>query len=237
MNQSHYRNIAFGSVIIIAVFLIINCLQILINLNSSTKPKPTFETKPSSSPVKSEELASSASTYDNEFAKPLNQSAFLIKNQDKEITNLIKNYYDAMLNADKEAYDRITVDDDSIDIDILLRKMEYIIGYDNQQIYIAQGAGEIDLVAYIVYDLNINSIKTPAPSIDQLFIKNVDGNPKLYFNELTLHETKHLETIRNHQEVKSLIQTVNLDFKNAINSDSHLYDFYISLAERANSKR
>jgi hypothetical protein len=179
---------------------------------------------------------SAIESFSSKAAAPTAKPTFLIKNQDKAITELITKYYDALLNADKEAYDKITVDDDSIDIDVLLRKMEYIVGYDNQEIYVTQGTGNAVIVAYIAYDLKINSIKTPAPSIDQLLIKNVDGVPKLYFNELTLQEGKQIETIRNNEEVLALIEKVNQNFKAAIKSDTDLFDFYKSLEKRASKK-
>lgn len=176
---------------------------------------------------------SAIASFNNESITPTEKPSFLIKNKDKAITELITTYYDAILNADKEAYDKITVDDDSIDIDVLLRKMEYIVGYDNQEIYVTQGTGNAVIVAYISYDLKINSIKTPAPSIDQLLIKNVDGVPKLYFNELTLQESKQIEAIRKNEEVLNLIDKVNQNFETAIKSDTNLYDFYKTLAKRA----
>lgn len=176
---------------------------------------------------------SAISSFNSKANMPTEKPSFLIKNQDKAIRELITKYYDAILNADKESYDKITVDDDSIDIDVLLRKMEYIIGYDNQEIYVTQGVGNAVIVAYVVYDLKINSIETPAPSIDQLLIKNVDGVPKLYFNELTLQESKQIETIRENEEVLKLIESVNQEFEAAITADTNLYDFYKTLAEHA----
>lgn len=237
MKQFHHRNIIFISIIIVAVILIISSLRVMISLNSSGSLNQNTHLNESSNATKKIEIPMAISAYSSESRIPQTTSPFLIKNQDNDIINLITKYYDAILNADKDAYDQITVDDDSIEIDILLRKMEYIVGYDNQEIYIAQGTGNIDLVAYIVYDLKINSIETTAPSIDQLLIKNVDGYPKLYFNELSLNEVKQLEVVRNHDEVKALIQTVNHDFEAAVQSDSHLSDFYLSLAERTTKNK
>ncbi|MDD5934628.1 MAG: hypothetical protein PUC65_03535 [Clostridiales bacterium] len=174
------------------------------------------------------------SAYSDDAAQEgtLVPSTFLIENNDPTIKKLVADYYKAILNADKKAYDSITIDDDSIDVDVMLRKTEYIESYDNQKIYVTQGIDHIGIVAYVTYDLKIHTIDTPAPSIDQLLIHNVNGEPKLYFNELTPAETKQLERIRNHEEVRSLIHRVNQQFETAIKSDSHLTDFYHAISAK-----
>jgi hypothetical protein len=228
MNQFLQRKLAFLGAILFVVTLVTGSILYATKTSShnTNKIENTIGVKGK------EETPSAVSTYRSKTVTPTMKPSFVIKNQDDTITDLITTYYNAVLSADKKTYDKITVDDDSIEIDVLLRKMEYIVGYDNQEIYVTQGTGSFDLVAYIVYDLKINSIKTPAPSIDQLLIKHVDGYPKLYFNELTLNEAKQIEAIRNHEEVITLIQKVNNSFETAIQSDSHLYDFYKTLAKR-----
>lgn len=175
------------------------------------------------------------SPYNEIPNEPTTVPSFLIENSDLAITELVSDYYNAMLTADKKAYDKITVDDDSIDVDVTLRKMEYIEGYDNQRIYVTQGSDKTGIVAYVVYDLKINSIDTPAPSIDQLLITYVDGEPKLYFNELSAKQKKQIELILNHEEVKELIDYVDASFMEAIKSDSALNDFYQALSVKQNS--
>lgn len=220
--------------VIISAVILAAILSLAFISYVSNQPNNETNTAKKESDMGIAEVSPSAiASFSSEATTPTPKPSFLIKNQDKAITDLITKYYDAILNADKEAYDKITVDDDSIDINILLRKMEYIVGYDNQEIYVTQGTGNAVIVVYVVYDLKINSIKTPAPSIDQLLIMNVDGVPKLYFNELTLQEGKQIEKIRNNEEVLALIDKVNQDFEAAIKADTNLYDFYKSLAERA----
>ena len=223
------RKAVLISAVILAAILTLGYI-----LNISNQPSNETDTAKKESNMGIAQVSPPAiASFSSDATTPTTKPSFLIKNEDKAITDLITKYYDAILNADKKAYDKITVDDDSIDVDVLLRKMEYIVGYDNQEIYVTQGTGNAVIVVYIAYDLKINSIKTQAPSIDQLLIKNVDGVPKLYFNELTLQEGKQIETIRNNEEVLTLIDKVNQDFEAAIKSDTDLFDFYKSLAERA----
>ncbi len=172
------------------------------------------------------------SAYSNESKEVVEPPTFLLENNDSAITELVANYYDAILNADKKAYDAVTVDNNSMDVEVMLRKMEYIEGYDNQKIYVTQGVDNVAIVIYVVYDLKIHTIDTPAPSIDQLLIKNVDGKPKLYFNELTAKETKQLELIRNHEEVVNLIKGVDKQFTQALKQDSNLNDFYKAISSK-----
>lgn len=176
------------------------------------------------------------SAYSNETNESAYEPTFLIENTDPVIKDLVTNYYDAILNANEEQYNQITVDDDGLEVDVILRKMEYIEGYNNQKIYVTQGVDNLGLVIYVVYDLKIHSIDTPAPSIDQLLIKNVEGEPKLYFNTLNEKEIKQLESIRSHEEVIALIENVDEDFVQAIKNDSHLNDFYLALSKKTENK-
>lgn len=213
---------------------ICSCILVVGFVGSLTFNNSNKSTNKNSTPEETTEIQTDTaiSAYSNESKETVEPPSFLLENNDSSITKLVSDYYNAILNADKKAYDAVTVDDNSMDVDVMLRKMEYIEGYDNQKIYVTQGVDNVALVIYVVYDLKIHTIDTPAPSIDQLLIKNVNGKPKLYFNELTAKETKQLELIRNHEEVVELIQSVDKKFAKAIKTDSDLNDFYKAISAK-----
>lgn len=159
------------------------------------------------------------------------ENTFLLLNEDKKIENLIQKYYDALLKVDKKLYDSISIDNDSMDVNVTARKVEYIESYDNIVVHVAKGNEAIDLVAYVEYDLHINSIETCAPSIDRFFIKYVDGEPKLYFDKLYPKTAEFFNTVHQNEEVQELITSVDEKFINAIKEDPKLNDFYTSVVE------
>ena len=132
------------SSILLAIILVAGCV-----LYASKNKKNTIIESQNEVPETKQalEVPSAISAYSSDTTNATEKPSFLIKNQDQAITDLITSYYNAMLNADKEAYDLISVDDDSIDVDVLLRKMEYITGYDSQEIYVTQGTGNAVIVA------------------------------------------------------------------------------------------
>ena len=213
---------------------ICSCILVVGLIGSIAFNNSNKNTNKNSTPEKITDLQADTaiSAYSNESKEIVEEPSFLLENNDSTITKLVADYYDAILNADKKAYDAVTIDENSMEVDVMLRKMEYIEGYDNQKIYVTQGIDNVSLVVYVVYDLKIHTIDTPAPSIDQLLIKNVKGKPKLYFNELTAKETKQLENIRNHEEVVDLIQSVDQRFVQAIETDSNLNDFYKAISAK-----
>ena len=154
---------------------------------------------------------------------------FITLSQDAKLKVLMENYYNALLTANQELYNSITYGYENLNIDVTLRKTEYIRAYDNIHVYTAKGQGGIDLIAFVTYDLLINSIDTPAPSIDQLLIKFDKGEPKLYFGDLTATTHDYINNILNEEEVYQLIENVNTKFKDALATDSKLNDFYTSV--------
>ncbi len=159
------------------------------------------------------------------------ENTFLTINTDQEIDKLIKKYYKSQLKVDKKLYDSISVDSDSMDVNVTARKVEYIESYDNIVVHVAKGNEAIDLVAYVEYDLHINSIETSAPSIDRFFIKYIDGEPKLYFDKLYPKTAEYFNSVHEHEEVQELIKTVDEKFIAALKSDDKLNDFYTSVIE------
>lgn len=159
------------------------------------------------------------------------ENTFLTINTDQEIDKLIKKYYKSQLKVDKKLYDSISVDSDSMDVNVTARKVEYIESYDNIVVHVAKGNEAIDLVAYVEYDLHINSIETCAPSIDRFFIKYIDGEPKLYFDKLYPKTAEYFNSVHEHEEVQELIKTVDEKFIAALKSDDKLNDFYTSVIE------
>ncbi len=159
------------------------------------------------------------------------KNSLLTLNTDKEIDELINKYYQSQLKVDKKLYDSITLDADSMDVNVAARKVEYVEAYNNIVVHVAEGNDAIELVAYVEYDLHINSIKTYAPSIDRFFIKYINDEPKLYFDKLYPKTAEYFNTVHEHEEVQELIKSVDEKFISALKADEKLNDFYTSVTE------
>jgi hypothetical protein len=159
------------------------------------------------------------------------ENTFLKINTDKDIDDLIKKYYQSQLDVDKKLYESISVDANTMDVNVIARKVEYVESFDNIIIHVAEGNDAIELVAYVEYDLHVNSIDTCAPSIDRFFIKYINGEPKLYFDKLYPKTAEYFNTVNEHKEIQDLITTVNAKFSAALKADQKLNDFYKSVTK------
>ena len=84
-------------------------------------------------------------------------------------------------------------------------------------------------MVYVVYDMEILTIDTLAPSIDELYITYIDDKPYLYFGEVPEDIIQLIQDYRQAQDVVELANQVNLSLTNALESDESLYQFFINL--------
>lgn len=148
-----------------------------------------------------------------------------------KINALVEKYLYAKLESNEKAFEGLVTDTSKIDYDKLQRKVEYIVSYQNIKSYIAKGINEIDYVVYASYDLELPSISTPAPSIDEIYITlDENKNPKVYLGTLSKETNAYLKELRSSEEVSTLVDNVSNELKQAIKSDKDLKDFYDSLA-------
>ncbi|ABX41110.1 hypothetical protein [Lachnoclostridium phytofermentans] len=222
--------------ITIAAFALTTILVATTAMHLSKSPKKeqdnqSQELSTSISENRSQEDQAIDSYTEHEPTQVPEENTFLKINTDKEIDDLIKKYYQSQLNVDKKLYESISVDANTMDVNVTARKVEYVESYDNIIIHVAKGNEAIDLVAYVEYDLHINSIDTCAPSIDRFFIKYINGEPKLYFDKLYPKTAEYFNTVNENEEVQKLIKTVNDKFSAALKADEKLNDFYKSVTE------
>lgn len=222
--------------IALAAFTLITILSVTTAMNLSKNPKKDQEKQgqevsTSISEQRSQEDQAIDSYTEHEPTQAPEENTLLKINTDKKIDDLIKKYYESQLNVDKKLYESIAVDAKSMDVNVTARKVEYVESYDNIIVHVAKGNEAIDLVAYVEYDLHINSIDTCAPSIDRFFIKYIDGEPKLYFDKLYPKTAEYFNTVNKHEEIQEMIKSVNDKFIAALKADEKLNDFYKSVTE------
>lgn len=161
-------------------------------------------------------------------------SAPLEKSDDKKINKLIKKYLNAKLGTDLSAFEGVVSDTSFLDMDEMIRKNNYIEGYDNIEIYTKKGIKEGSYVVYAYHEIKFTSIDTLAPAMNEFYLEaDEKGNPLIFLGKIDEDTKAYLDEVRNSEEVMELIYKVNDDLKKVVDKDNALAQFYLKLEESA----
>ncbi len=193
-------------------------------LEITSAPIPTVATKtvsvtPTATPTPGP--TATPSPEENEFKK-------LVPN---DVTSLIEEYYAARVISVEEIlpyiYDAESITAEQIDENVIMSRVEYVNAYHDIKIHLKTGAGSIDYVAYVENSIEIPSVETYAPSLDELYIKyDEDGAPKIYAGGLSQEENAYMEALRETDDVKELRKKVSNELEKARENDTALDDFF-----------
>ena len=147
-------------------------------------------------------------------------------NKYADINKVVQDFYEAKLTCSAEDFVPIVTNANQIDMERLQRKIEYVNSYQNINCYTKKGINEIDYVVYVSYDLELATIDTYAPSIDELRITYVDGTPKVYLGNIAEDTSKYLNELRTGEDVEVLVSDVVTRLEEACASDENLNEFY-----------
>lgn len=163
----------------------------------------------------------------------------LLEDVPEDIVAFVEHYFAVRLNGTAEEYRALFYNSGELDEQLTNRRVEYVVAYHNLKCYAKRGVGEIDYVVYVQNDVEVATIQTYAPSIDQLLIKyDENGKPKLYLygNTFTQEEEAYYEALRSAQDVAALIADVNTRLEEAIAADEALRDFFARLAQETGAE-
>ena len=139
-----------------------------------------------------------------------------------EINELLTSFLNAKLDS-TNTFEDLVLNATLIDIESYQKKTEYIKAYHNIHCYTKKGINEIDFVVYLVYEAELPTIQTYAPSIEELYItKDQSERLWIYFGEF-------LKQMREQSDVSELIESVNQSFQEALEEDSALNEFFQNL--------
>ena len=101
-----------------------------------------------------------------------------------EINELLTSFLNAKLDS-TNTFEDLVLNATLIDIESYQKKTEYIKAYHNIHCYTKKGINEIDFVVYLVYEAELPTIQTYAPSIEELYItKDQSERLWIYFGEI-----------------------------------------------------
>ncbi|SHO53723.1 hypothetical protein [Anaerocolumna xylanovorans] len=175
--------------------------------------------------------ASDTANGDNLFSVESNP---LQKNENEEINALITKYLNAKLSGKIEKFEDIVDNTELLDIKDINRKTKYIDKYENIDCYTKKGPEDGSYVVYVYYDLKLSSIDTPAPGMNEYYVKtNNDGKLYIYLGKIDEKTEGFLTKLRASSDVEELIFSVNDKFKTALKTDASLSEFYTKLEDSA----
>ena len=162
----------------------------------------------------------------------------LLEELPEDLVSFVENYFAVRLDGTAKQYRELFYNSGELDEQLANKRVEYIVAYHNLKCYAKRGVGEIDYVVYVENDVEIATIDTYAPSIDQLFIKyDKKGKPKIYLynDSFTKEEEEYYTALRAEKDVVELIESVNTRLEEAISSDEALQDFFARLSEESSA--
>ena len=143
-----------------------------------------------------------------------------------EVNNLVKQYYQALVDGDMETINSIKNYTDEEEELKIVKKSEFIEGYPNITVYTKKGPEEGSFVAYVQYDVKFFNIDKTAPGLNTLYIC-MDEEGKYYINANELDEkvVEYLKTISVQNDVVDLFNTVQVAYNDVKTEDEGLSAF------------
>lgn len=156
----------------------------------------------------------------------------LKKDANKKVNKLIKNYLNAKLKDDIDAFKPLVNDTSLLNAADIKRQTKYIEDYDNITCYSQNGPEEGSLIVYAYHEVKFKGIDTPAPAMNEFYVKtNENGEPYIYLGVIDSETDEYFGEVRDSEEVAELIYDVNDKLQHAVNNDSALSNFYLKLEE------
>ena len=143
-----------------------------------------------------------------------------------EVNNLVKQYYQALVDGDMDTIRTIKnyiAEEEELKI---VKKSEFIEGYPNITVYTKKGPEENSYIAYVQYEVKFLNIENTAPGLNTLYIC-MDEEGKYYINSNELDEkvVEYLKTISVQNDVVDLFNTVQVAYNETKTADEDLSAF------------
>lgn len=143
------------------------------------------------------------------------------------INNLVKTYFQARLNCNKEMMKTVVNNIDYVDMNTIKDEAEYVENYSNIECHIKDGLDKNTYIVYVYNEMKIKDIDTVAPSIIMLYIsKGADGNLCIFFGDVDNDVEEFVNDLNsNDKEILNLIDNVNKKMEEALSKDKDLRKF------------
>lgn len=149
-----------------------------------------------------------------------------------EVNNLIKQYYQALVEGDMETIRSIKSSVDDKEEITIVEKSAYIEAYPMITVYTKKGPVEGSFVAYVHYEVKFLDHDITVPGVNPLYIcQREDGS--YFINEDVDAETvEYIKTVTAHNDVIDLYNTVQVQYNEVLTQNEELSAFLTQLPER-----
>lgn len=204
--------------ILLALILIFFGIRFVSSLTVTDKGDDQKVTEETAEPTEAEEPTETPTPTET----PSNE---LAKNAVPEVNTLIEQYYVALAanNVDKlrTLVDTLTAEDEA---NITSDPVEH---YSDIDVYTLSGLEDGSYIVYVSYKYKLPDIDTFVPGLSQLYVQTDDTKNLYVCTSVPNAETQLLiEESADNEEVKQLINTVQIEYETAINSDDALYAYF-----------
>ncbi len=143
-----------------------------------------------------------------------------------EVNNLVKQYYQALVDGDMDMIKSIkNYTDDEEELKII-KKSEFIESYPSITVYTKKGPKEGSYVAYVQYEVKFIDIEKTAPGLNTLYIcTDEEGKYYINANELDEDVVEYLKAISVQNDVVDLFNTVQVAYNDVKVADEALSSF------------
>lgn len=143
-----------------------------------------------------------------------------------EVNNLVKQYYQALVDGDMDTIKGIkNYTDDEEELKII-KKSEFIESYPSITVYTKKGPEEGSYVTYVQYEVKFIDIEKTAPGLNTLYIcTDEEGNYYINANELDENVVEYLKAISVQNDVVDLFNTVQVAYNEVKMEDEALSTF------------
>ena len=143
-----------------------------------------------------------------------------------EVNNLVKQYYQALVDGDMATIKSIKSYVDEEEELKIVKKSEFIESYPTIIVHTKKGPEEGSYVAYVQYEVKFIDIENTAPGLNTLYIcTKEDGSHYINASELEGSTVEYLKTISVQNDVVDLFNTVQVAYNDIKAQDETLSAF------------
>lgn len=143
-----------------------------------------------------------------------------------EVNNLVKQYYQALVDGDMETIRSIKNHIEEEEELKIVKKSEFIESYPSITVYTKKGPAEGSFVAYVQYEVKFVDMENTAPGLNTLYIcSKEDGSYYINANELDESVVEYLKTISVQNDVVDLFNKVQVAYNDIKTQDESLSAF------------
>lgn len=153
--------------------------------------------------------------------------SILLQDVVPEITELMKQYFNAVSECDMELFMDLFTSRDTGQTEEFKKRFEkekeYIEGYQNISCYTTKGLDENSYVAYVYYETKFIGVETPGPALVQVYaVKCEDGQYRIYDEPVSPELQEYLDQVSMNEDVHLLVSQVDRQLAEAMEADAEL---------------